>query len=236
MNRADFYAAIRPMFGGTLSAAQVQVIDAILDAAGKLPREHAAYILATAFGESKMIPTRENMNYSAARIRQVWPSRPEAVKFAHKPRELANSVYGGRLGNRRGTDDGWNYRGGGLDQLTGRDHYELIGIADRPEEILKPAAAVKSLINGMTTGRYRGKKLADFDTPRGFNFTAARGIVNDDVKLNGAKYAGYAAEFLSAMHKADAGPPAASPPVISHSSPQPSFIARIIAWLFRKGA
>ena len=208
MNRAEFYSAIRPMVGGGLTAVQVQVIDAILDATADLPREHVAYILATAFGEAKFTPQRENMNYSAARIRQVWPTRPKAVKFAGKPRELANSVYGDRLGNRAGTDDGWNYRGGGVDQLTGRDHYELVGIADRPDDILKPAAAVKSLVHGMTTGRYRGKKLADYDGPNGFDFTAARAIVNNDVKLHGSLYAGYAADFLKALAKIA---PAAAP-------------------------
>jgi predicted chitinase len=72
---------------------------------------------------------RENMHYSAERIKQVWPTRPEAVKFAGRPRELANCVYNGRMGNRPGTDDGWNFRGGGMLQTTGRDNYEAIGKA-----------------------------------------------------------------------------------------------------------
>ncbi len=82
---------------------------------------------------------RENMNYTAARIKQVWPTRPEAVKFAGKPRELANAVYGGRMGNRPGTDDGWLFRGCGLIQTTGRESFEKIGrelnlpLGERPE-------------------------------------------------------------------------------------------------------
>jgi hypothetical protein len=39
---------------------------------------------------------RENMNYTASRIRQVWPSRPNAVQYAGNPEGLANSVYGGK--------------------------------------------------------------------------------------------------------------------------------------------
>lgn len=73
---------------------------------------------------------RENMNYSASRIKAVWPTRPEAVKFAKNPKALANSVYGKRMGNERdGTndDDGWRFRGGGMIQLTGRDSYERAG-------------------------------------------------------------------------------------------------------------
>lgn len=70
---------------------------------------------------------QENMNYSATRLRQVWPTRfnaKTAPLYAHKPRELANLVYGSRMGNKPGTDDGYNFRGGGFMQLTGRDMYE----------------------------------------------------------------------------------------------------------------
>jgi len=237
VSRAEFYGAVRPMFGGTLSAVQVQVIGAILDAAVGAPREHIAYILATAFCESDMTPKRENMNYTAARIRQVWPKRPAAVAFAGNPRGLANFVYGDRLGNRRGTDDGWDYRGGGIDQLTGRDNYAKIGIAAAPETILIPAVAVKSIIHGMTTGRYTGKKLADYDSAAGFDYTAARAIINGDGKLNGEKYAGYAREFEAALRLLPEPAPLTPKPVDASPAPQtvakPSFIAALIAWLFK---
>ena len=70
----------------------------------------------------------ENMSYSAGRMRQVWPSRfrgPQGVlkskRLAHNPRALANQVYGARLGNRgRHTDDGYDFRGKGPLQQTGR--------------------------------------------------------------------------------------------------------------------
>jgi putative chitinase len=69
----------------------------------------------------------ENLYYSAKRLRQVWPNRfpnySVAKKYAKNPRALANYVYNGRMGNRSGTDDGWNYRGGGIKQLTGAYNY-----------------------------------------------------------------------------------------------------------------
>lgn len=75
----------------------------------------------------------ENLNYTAQRIRQVWPSRfgsvAEAVPYEHNPRGLANKVYNGRMGNREGTDDGWNYRGRGASQTTGREGYAKLGQA-----------------------------------------------------------------------------------------------------------
>lgn len=204
INRDRFFADIRPMFGGSMSQVQVDVVNAILDRSKELPDAHLAYILATGFGEAKLTPIRENMNYTAARIKQVWPNRPEAVQFARKPEALANSVYGGRLGNRVGTNDGWIYRGGGIDQLTGRDNYRKVGIENMPDAILKPEAAVESIVHGMVTGRYTGKKLSDYDKPSGFDFEAARSIVNGDVKLNGKKYAGYAMAFLMALQSAKA--------------------------------
>ena len=69
----------------------------------------------------------ENLNYSAERMMQVWPSRfptlATALPYAHNPKMLANKVYNGRMGNSIGTDDGWNFRGRGATQCTGREGY-----------------------------------------------------------------------------------------------------------------
>lgn len=72
----------------------------------------------------------ENLNYTAARLMQVWPSRfptlESAQPYANNPRALANKVYGGRMGN-VGPDDGWNNRGRGMPQITGHDNYVFVG-------------------------------------------------------------------------------------------------------------
>lgn len=70
----------------------------------------------------------EDLDYSPRRLPKVWPMRflprgpldPHA--YAHKPRQLANAVYAGRLGN-VDVDDGYTFRGRGLLQLTGKDSY-----------------------------------------------------------------------------------------------------------------
>jgi putative chitinase len=72
----------------------------------------------------------ENLSYSAARMTQVWPGRfptvASAKPYANNPRALANKVYNGRMGNAAGSDDGWNFRGRGGSQTTGREGYERV--------------------------------------------------------------------------------------------------------------
>lgn len=89
--------------------------------------------------------TEENMNYTtAARIAAVWPSRftPESAQaYVRNPRALANKVYNGRMGNAVGTDDGYNYRGRGLLQITGKESYENIGNLTGLDLVNKPDLA-----------------------------------------------------------------------------------------------
>jgi uncharacterized protein (TIGR02594 family) len=71
----------------------------------------------------------ENLNYSAKRLRQVWPTRfrtnAQAAKYANNPAALAQKVYGGRLGNNK-TSDGWLFRGSGFMQTTGRFNFNRV--------------------------------------------------------------------------------------------------------------
>jgi putative chitinase len=72
----------------------------------------------------------ENLNYSAQGLMDTWPARFDAAKaadFARDQHKIANEVYNGRMGNGIGTDDGWNFRGRGGSQVTGRKSYDSLG-------------------------------------------------------------------------------------------------------------
>lgn len=75
----------------------------------------------------------ENMNYRAVTIVKTWksrfalgnvPGKLNAYNYERKPKELSIVTYGSRMGNRKGTEDGWNLRGGGFIGLTGYYVYE----------------------------------------------------------------------------------------------------------------
>lgn len=94
----------------------------------------------------------ENLNYSANGLRKTWPSRfhgSDAEPYARNPKKIADKVYNGRMGDREGTDDGWNYRGRGLSQCTGREGYEKLSkktgldLINNPDLLLDPAHALE---------------------------------------------------------------------------------------------
>lgn len=89
------------------------------------PKRAAAFLGQLATECTEFTVFNENLNYSAVRLTQVWPTRfPDlttANLYAHNPQKLANHVYCNRLGNgSEASGDGWMFRGVGPIQLTGR--------------------------------------------------------------------------------------------------------------------
>lgn len=106
--------------------------------------EQRSAFLGQVFVETGSLRTiEENLNYSAGRLAQVWPSRfksaSAAAPYAHNPQALAEYVYGGRrdLGNTQ-LGDGYRYRGRGFLQVTGRSNYAARGYANHPDDLADP--------------------------------------------------------------------------------------------------
>lgn len=147
------------------------VIDVLAGTEIDTPEERAAFVSQLAHESAEFTRLSENLNYSAERLAQVWPSRfrdPEvARRYARNPERLANLVYANRLGNGpESSGDGWRYRGRGPIQLTGRDNYRRCGaalgvdlVAD-PDLLFEPPTGVRS---ALWFWRVRGLDRVDDD-------------------------------------------------------------------------
>ncbi len=115
--------------------------------------EYLAMAMAQPQAECSFKPRSENLNYSAKRLRQVYPSRVKTDAFAQElanagPAAIGNTLYGNRYGNAQ--NDGYKYRGRGLIQLTFKGNYETYGkkagtpqIVDNPDLVNDPIIATK---------------------------------------------------------------------------------------------
>lgn len=89
----------------------------------------------------------ENLNYTAKRITEIWPTRfatlVSAEPFANNPEKLANKVYADRMGNGPPeSGDGYRYRGRGYIQITGKDGYRQTGLRAGLDLLEKPERAI----------------------------------------------------------------------------------------------
>lgn len=140
---------------------------------------------------------REALTYTKpATIRRAWPSRTRdltdawiSANLVRNPEALANWAYNGRLGNRRNTNDGFIYRGGGTFQLTGRSNYRDKGDIARVELENNPSLIEDGLISLEVACAYWDKKncnaLADANAIEKISRGINRGNVNSNKKSNG---------------------------------------------------
>lgn len=69
----------------------------------------------------------ENLNYSADGLVKIFGkyfNSTTAASYARQPEKIASKVYASRMGNGdEASKDGWNFRGRGFIQLTGKSNY-----------------------------------------------------------------------------------------------------------------
>lgn len=145
---------------------------------------------------------RENMNYSAPRMMEIFGvgkhsakvTQAEAEVLAHKPQKIAERVYGlgnpkkaKELGNTR-PGDGWRFRGGGDLQLTGGYNYKKVGeltgydLYDKPELLDDPAISFRVAVtefvklNCVKPAKADDIKLVTLRVNGGYNGLAERTV------------------------------------------------------------
>ncbi len=95
----------------------------------------------------------ENDNFTEAQLLKLFPSHftgSMAERLQHNPRMICDVAYGGRMGNAPPpSDDGYNYRGRGLSQCTGKAGYEKLAaktgldVLNNPDLLSAPATALE---------------------------------------------------------------------------------------------
>lgn len=112
------------------------------------PKRIRAFLAQLAVESGELSRFRENMNYSAQRLRQVfgkyYPNQTIANLHAHRQELIANRVYGGRMGNVN-PGDGWRFRGAGAIQATGRAMFAAVSRGLGYDFVSDPDALAENL-------------------------------------------------------------------------------------------
>ncbi len=146
MNQSQFQKAAG--IGAGLAARWFPHIDAAMKEFGiAKPEDQAMFIAQTGHESAGFTRVLESFNYSVAALKVTFGKRLSAYQcemlgridgqqVAHQP-QIANLVYGGRMGN-KDLGDGWAFRGRGLIQITGRENYAKCGIALKRDLVGSP--------------------------------------------------------------------------------------------------
>jgi putative chitinase len=121
--------ALSPVVG---SAVAVEITPVMQKFGITTPLRLAHFLAQCSHESANFTALRENLNYSAQSLRKVFgkyfPTDALANAYARQPEKIANRVYGGRMGNGdEASGDGFNFRGRGYIQLTGKSNYKLFG-------------------------------------------------------------------------------------------------------------
>ena len=175
-------AAVAPHLSADACAAWTVALAAPMRSSGlTTPRRIAAFLGQIAVESNGFTALEENLNYSAERLCQVWPSRftaASAMMCDGAPKRIADTVYADRMGNGDyASGDGYRYRGRGLIQITGRTNYEALARADAraadPDWLTTPEGAAISACWFWTQRKPSLNALAD-----GWQITAVSRAIN----------------------------------------------------------
>jgi putative chitinase len=115
----------------------------------------------------------------------TWTPATERGPRSYFDKYNPGTLLGTRLGNTQ-PDDGFQFRGRGYVQITGRANYERLGRAlqlgnqliDNPDLALDPEVAYNIMSYGMRAGAFTEKKLSDYINGYICDYYNARRIIN----------------------------------------------------------
>lgn len=255
MDRGKFFAALRrrgtAVFGTSLSQAQVQGCEAILDACARysvVKVHHVAEVLGETYHETGgyMLPIKETVMPSH---KDKNPSDDTVIQrldaaFAKGKLSWVRAPYW------RKDKGGKAWFGRGPIQTTHRLNYARIGqvlgvdLLSDPDRILDPTIGAASAVVGLRDGLYTGRKLSDYRFPAALDAEPdlhPRRMVNgkDGTDADVARYhRAFHAALLAAGYDEGAPPIAVAPTPAqaptAPAKPQPPAVAKPVV-IDRKG-
>lgn len=185
-----FFDSVRKSLFGKINPSQVDGMMAILNEwdTGKWQDDlkKLAYMFATAYHET------------AFTMQPIIEYGNKGYFNKYEPSTKIGKV----LGNDK-PGDGYNYRGRGFVQLTGRRNYSLAGdrinvnLISNPDLACELKNATKIMFNGMFEGWFTGVKLGDYLNDKQSNWISARKIINGLDKAH--TIGSYAKKFHAAL-------------------------------------
>lgn len=149
-------AQLKTLFPNAKAALVAAVVDnwdiAVAAGIDKNRKRKCGFLASIGTETGGLRSVEENMNYTTvAQLRKTWPKRfPTSVSakpYVKQPQKLAIFVYGGRMGNAASpSTDGWDFRGGGMMQTTGRAGYHKMGYENNPAALREPVTAFKTAV------------------------------------------------------------------------------------------
>ncbi len=123
------------------------------------PLRQAHFLAQIAHESEELKHVVENMNYSQARLMQIFPryfrTIEEAAPYNRQPEKIANRVYSNRMGNGdEASGEGWKFRGRGLIQLTGKENYKKASDAIGVDFVSNPDLVQGPVYASLTAGWY----------------------------------------------------------------------------------
>jgi putative chitinase len=126
----DLLKAICPKTNNVILEGYIEPLNTVTEyyEMNQNPKRVAGFLAQIAHESAGFTAISENLNYSKEGLRKIFPkyfpTDELATIYARQPQKIANRVYANRMKNSdESSGDGWNFRGRGLIQLTGRDNY-----------------------------------------------------------------------------------------------------------------